>query len=194
MNKAESKESIRRECRDLRASMNSGEWRSASRRISQNVAGIPEFREARTVMLYLSMNERREVDTAPLKSLCASAGDISMFVPLTRGDTLCMVPFNEGDEVVDGRFGQPEPVSDKSCADVLPDVVILPVVAVDRDGRRLGYGKGYYDRFIAGMRLQGAKPFTLALAFSFQLVSHLPEDPWDEKIDCVVTEKEVLRF
>jgi len=194
MNKAESKESIRRDCRDLRVSMNSDEWRSASRRISQNVAEIPEFREACTVMLYLSMNERREVDTAPLISLCSSAGDISMVVPLTRGDRLSMVPFNEGDKVVDGRFGQPEPVSDKSCADVMPDVVILPVVAVDREGRRLGYGKGYYDRFIAGMRLQGAKPFTLALAFSFQVVSYLPEDPWDEKIDCVVTEKEVLRF
>ncbi|MBC8524568.1 MAG: 5-formyltetrahydrofolate cyclo-ligase [Chlorobium phaeobacteroides] len=194
MNKAESKERIRRECRERRASMDSEEWRSASSLIAENVAGIQEFREARTVMMYLSMNERREVDTAPLISLCASFGNSSLYVPVTRGETLCMVPFNEGDEVTDGRFGQPEPVSDNGCADVLPDVVILPVVAVDREGRRLGYGKGYYDRFIAGLRLQGATPFTLAVAFSFQLVSHVPEDPWDEKIDCVVTEKEVVRF
>ncbi|NEX13149.1 MAG: 5-formyltetrahydrofolate cyclo-ligase [Prosthecochloris sp.] len=194
MEKADSKEIIRREFRDFRAAMNSDEWRSASCLIAENVAEIKEFREARTVMLYLSMNERREVDSAPLISLCSSAGDIAMVVPLTRGDRLCMVPFNKGDEVVDGRFGQPEPVPDKNCADVMPDVVVLPVVAVDREGRRLGYGKGYYDRFIAGLRLQGARPFTIALAFSFQLVVHLPEDPWDEKIDCVATEKEVLRF
>ena len=194
MNMAESKESIRRKCRDLRASMDSEAWRSSSRLIAEKVAGIHEFREARTVMMYLSMYERREVDTAPLISLCTSSGNSTLFVPLTRGETLCMVPFKEGDEVVDGRFGQPEPVSHEGCADVLPDVVILPVVAVDREGRRLGYGKGYYDRFIAGMRLQGAKPFTIVLAFSFQVISHLPEDPWDEKIDCVVTEKEIVRF
>lgn len=190
----ERKTSIRRELRNVRASMDVNEWRAGSLAIAEKVCEVPEFCRAGSVMLYLSMHDRREVDTFPLISRIASGGDIRMFVPFTCGESLCAVPFSEGDPVVAGRFGQLEPVSAKRCDDVLPDIVVLPAVAVDRKGLRLGYGKGYYDRFIAGLRKKGGTPFVLALAFSFQLVAVLPEDPWDEKLDCIVTEKEVLRF
>lgn len=190
----ERKTSIRRELRNVRASMDVNEWRSGSLLIADRVFQMPEFCHATSVMLYLSMNDRREVNTEPLIRRVAAAGNIRMFVPFSSGETLCAVSFSEGDPVVPGRYGQPEPASGRTCEHGVPDIVVVPAVAVDRKGRRLGYGKGYYDRFIAGLRRKGKTPFVLALVFSFQLVNVLPEEPWDEKLDGVVTEKEVLRF
>ncbi len=191
---AGSKDSIRKKLRNVRASMGVNEWRSGSLLIADRVFQIPEFRHASSVMLYLSMNDRHEVDTAPLIKRIAAVGNIRMFVPSVRGESLCAVPFNEGDPVVDGRFGQPEPAVQRPATQVMPQIVAVPAVAADRKGRRLGYGKGYYDCFVAGLRKRGGNPFVLALAFSFQLLDVLPEDPWDEKLDCIVTEDEVLRF
>ena len=188
------KDSIRKELRNVRAAMGVNEWRSGSLLIADRVFQIPEFHHVTSVMLYLSMHDRREVDTGPLISRIAAAGNIRMFVPFSSGGTIYAVPFNEGDPVVPGRFGQQEPVKGRSCEEVFPDMVVVPAVAVDRMGRRLGYGKGYYDRFIAGLRKRGGNPFVIGLAFSFQLLEFLPEDTWDEKLDCIVTENEVLRF
>ncbi len=185
---------IRKELRNVRAGMDVNEWRSGSVLVAEKVMLIPELHRAGSVMLYLSMNDRREVDTAPLVSRIAAKGDMRMYVPFTCGETLCAASFSEGDPVVPGRFGQPEPVHASTCTEELPDIVIVPAVAVDREGKRLGYGKGYYDRYLSGLRKKGAPPFVIALVFSFQLLDALPCDPWDEKLDCIVTEKDVLRF
>ncbi len=194
MSVQKSKSTIRRELLKIRVAMDVAGWESASRTIAGKVLEIPEVIDAAGVMLYLSMQERREVDTAFLIRGLTEAGNKNLFVPLTDGKNLSVAPFEEGDQLVPGRFGQPEPVSGKSCNEPRFDVVILPAVAVDRRGSRLGYGKGYYDRFLAGLERKERKPFVLALAFSFQLVEVLPDDPWDETLDCLVTEKEVLKF
>ncbi len=188
------KDAIRNELRNVRASMNVNEWRSGSLLIAEMAFQVPELRRADSVMFYLSMNDRREVDTAPLIDLVAAEDAASIFVPVSCDKTLCAVPFNNGDPVVTGKFGQPEPLDARAGIEKSPDVVIVPAVAVDREGRRLGYGKGYYDRFISGLREKGKSPFVIALAFSFQLRDKIPDDPWDEGLDCIVTEAEVIRI
>lgn len=188
------KDSIRKELRSVRASMDCNQWELGSGAIARKAFQLEEFRAAAEVMIYLAMEDRREVDTAPLIAAIASAGQMKMFAPSLCGENLCAVPYREGVPLVRGSFGQPEPLRVNREKEVFPDIVVVPVVAVDRTGNRLGYGKGYYDRFIASLRKKGKDPFVVGLAFSFQLLEFLPEDAWDEKLDCIVTEKEVLRF
>ena len=178
--------------RNVREAMSVTEWEYCSAGAAANAAELPEMRRAGSVMLYCSMPARREVDTAPLVRMIGGGKERALYMPLCSGDTLCAVAFREGDPLTQGAFGQPEPVG--SCVDVVPDVLVLPVVAVDGRGNRLGYGKGYYDRFISELRRKGGEPFLLALAFSFQIVDSLPKDPWDQTVDCIVTEKDVLRI
>ncbi|MCG8342868.1 MAG: 5-formyltetrahydrofolate cyclo-ligase [Chlorobiales bacterium] len=194
LEKAGDKDTIRAELRNVRAAMDVNEWRSGSCLIAEKTVQLPEFRRAGSVMLYLCMNERREVDTAPLISRIAAEKGIRMYIPFSCGKDLCAVPFGKDDPVVSGRFGQPEPVYHEAGVQEMPDIVIVPAVAVDREGRRLGYGKGYYDRFVSGLREQDDNPLVIAFVFSFQLLDALPQDPWDERLDCIVTEKEVIRI
>jgi 5-formyltetrahydrofolate cyclo-ligase len=74
------------------------------------------------------------------------------------------------------------------------DVVLLPLLAFDASGYRLGYGKGFYDRFLQRLSQQGRKVSRIGLSFSFQMVDEVPADQWDETLDGVVHEHGIIRF
>ena len=87
------------------------------------------------------------------------------------------------------KFGIPEPVSSKVF---YPDILLVPLVAYDSRLNRLGYGGGYYDRYIE--KIEKIKKVTkIGLAFSFQRISSIPIDQYDKKLNFIVTEKEILR-
>ena len=87
------------------------------------------------------------------------------------------------------KFGIPEPVSSKIF---YPDILLVPLVAYDNNLNRLGYGGGYYDRFIEKLE-KTKKIIKIGLAFSFQKISSIPIDQYDKRLDFIITEKEVLR-
>jgi 5-formyltetrahydrofolate cyclo-ligase len=72
------------------------------------------------------------------------------------------------------------------------DLVFVPLVGFDRSGGRIGFGKGWYDRFFSRLKEKGIHPVKVGLAFSFQEVHSVPCDPWDERLDMVVTENETV--
>jgi 5-formyltetrahydrofolate cyclo-ligase len=87
------------------------------------------------------------------------------------------------------KFGIPEPVSSRIF---YPDILLVPLVAYDHSFNRLGYGGGYYDRYIE--KIEKIKKVTkIGLAFSFQKISTIPINQYDKKLDFIVTEKEILR-
>ena len=87
------------------------------------------------------------------------------------------------------KFGIPEPVSSKI---LYPDILLVPLVAYDVNLNRLGYGGGYYDRYIE--KIEKIKKVTkIGLAFSFQKISSIPINQYDKQLDFIVTEKEILR-
>ena len=87
------------------------------------------------------------------------------------------------------KFGIPEPVSTKVF---YPDILLVPLVAYDSSLNRLGYGGGYYDRYIE--KTEKIKKVTkIGLAFSFQKISSIPINQYDKKLDFIVTEKEILQ-
>ena len=78
--------------------------------------------------------------------------------------------------------------------EIVPDLILVPLLGFDRTGARLGYGKGHYDRTLAGFAEKGITPMLVGVAFSVQEVARIPREPHDVRLDCIVTEKETLMF
>jgi 5-formyltetrahydrofolate cyclo-ligase len=135
---------------------------------------------------------RREVDIAQAMQDCAARG-VRLCLPVIEAQDkpLYFRRWRLEDVLEKGRYGVEVPPSDAPFA--RPDVVLVPLVAFDRTGHRLGYGAGYYDRTIRVLRQQEKNIQMIGVAYSLQEVEQLPVDSNDERLDFIVTEKEVIR-
>ena len=97
--------------------------------------------------------------------------------------------FSKNDILKINKYGIPEPLSNIK---VLPDILLVPLVAFDKNLNRIGYGAGYYDRFIASIKKQ-KKLLTIGLAFHFQEIKFIPTNKHDYKLDFIVTNKKVYQ-
>lgn len=143
------------------------------------------FRDARQIVLY-SPTEN-EVDTEAIWQHACLQGKRVYYPRLTTDrQEIKFVLRIEGQPLAPGAFGIPIPPGGTLLADVTAtDVVVTPAVAFDRAGRRLGRGRGYYDRAFRGV-LTGA--LRVGVAYGFQIVDEVPSDSQDEPVNCVVTE------
>jgi 5-formyltetrahydrofolate cyclo-ligase len=133
---------------------------------------------------------RSELNPFPLMRRLAEAGaQLALPVVQKRGLPLIMRAFGFGGELARGQWGIREPKSE--APEVFPDIMLVPLAAFDRAGHRIGYGAGYYDMTIAHIRAM--KPVTaIGLAFAAQEIDKVPATPRDERLDLVVTEREVI--
>lgn len=135
---------------------------------------------------------RTEIDPRPLMRRLARLGArVALPVTPMRG-TEAPLSFREVDPErapAPGRYGIAEP--DAACPTVEPDLVLVPLLAFDRGGRRLGYGAGWYDRTLADLRARRPTP-AIGLAYAAQEVERVPTDPHDVPLDGVCTELEHL--
>lgn len=130
-----------------------------------------------------------EVDPVPVMAAMASFGPVGVPVIQGAGQALKFRQWSPGCEMQDGPFGAQVPVKGVW---VTPRVLIVPLVAFDGRGMRLGYGGGFYDRSLEGLRRAG--PVTaIGLAFQAQQADNLPLEPTDQPLDMIVTEQGVLR-
>lgn len=97
-----------------------------------------------------------------------------------------------GDALVPLGFGTRGPGPD--APEIIPDVLLMPLTAFDRQGGRVGYGRGFYDRAVADLRAAGRFPRLIGIAFSVQEVAAVPMEPHDAPLDMIVTERNVFRF
>ncbi len=131
-----------------------------------------------------------EIDPGPLgEALLAAGHRLCLPRVACKGLPLVFKSWSLGDELRPGAFGIPEPLV--SAAEVLPGFLLVPFLAFDRHGNRLGQGGGYYDRTLATLRAQG-EVLAAGLGFSAQEVPAVPAGPGDERLDCIVTEKEFI--
>ena len=98
--------------------------------------------------------------------------------------------FTPGDELVKGPFGLSEPSADKPS--LVPNIVFAPLAAFDRQGSRLGYGGGIYDATLKELRAK-KRVIAIGLAYSIQEAGGVPNEPHDQRLDFVVTEREFIR-
>ncbi len=143
-----------------------------------------------TVACYSAI--RGEVDPSGVLEW-ALAHEIVVALPAVADEeTIVFRKVSAGEDLVSGGFGTRAPPA--SALPVVPDLIVVPVVGFDRRGMRLGYGRGFYDRAITGLRQRGVSPVLLGAAFAVQEVSAIPVESHDIGLDWVVTERETLDF
>jgi 5-formyltetrahydrofolate cyclo-ligase len=135
---------------------------------------------------------KSEISPLPLLRRLADAGaGLALPVVVGRGQPLVMRAWSFGAPLDAGVWGIRQPPAD--AAEVFPDILIVPLLAFDRRGHRIGYGAGYYDMTIA--RLRAMKPITaIGIAFAAQEIAAVPATPRDARLDLVLTEREWIDF
>lgn len=133
---------------------------------------------------------RTEIDPVPAMIEAAAHGPVGVPVIIGAGQPLRFARWEPDMKLISGEFGVQIPAHAEFFD---PEVVIVPLVAFDAQGGRLGYGGGFYDRTLEGLR---AKRATLAIGFAYaaQLASSLPLEPTDQPLDIIVTEQKIYDF
>jgi 5-formyltetrahydrofolate cyclo-ligase len=133
---------------------------------------------------------KTEISPLPLMRRLADAGaQLALPVVDGRGKPLILRAFAFGEALASGQWGIREPKAD--APDVEPDILLVPLLAFDRRGHRIGYGAGYYDMTIA--KLRAIKPVVAAgIAFAAQEIGEVPVTPRDARLDLVLTEREII--
>ena len=180
------KRRIRREVLALRDAVPPDRRTAMGALIADRFLALPEMEAARTVMLFWSFGS--EVPTARLIEHLHVLG-VAVALPRIEGSELVPVRFDPGDPTEPTSFGAREPVGATTIAPGRLDVVAVPGVAFDRRGRRVGYGRGYYDRL-----LPTTSASAVALAFGLQVLpGELPAGGADVEVDLIVTESGTIR-
>lgn len=136
---------------------------------------------------------RSEIDTRPLLHTLHEAGHpCGLPVIVQRGAALVFRRWAPGAALNERPFGLLEPGAE--AEEVVPDVALVPLLAFDAGGRRLGYGGGYYDRTLAGLRRAGRWVLAVGVAYAAQACDRVPADETDERLDWVITEQGALAF
>ncbi len=146
-------------------------WQERSVRIVQNIKALEKFQTATVIHAFLSDENRQEANLIPLLELIIASSK-NLLVPIIEGKELISVELTSFNHLTRHAFGVLEPTErTPSPLEEAIDFVLVPLLAVDKSGNRLGYGKGYYDRFLKRLR---SNPFKLGVAFEFQVLDEVP--------------------
>ena len=186
--RAQLKGEIRSRRQATRRALPSAARDERSARIAANVLGLPEWEAAKSVLAFVSM--RREVQTLSLVEAAWSAGKTVATTRMNASfDDLELRAWRRGDELEESGMMFRQPLPDApSVPDSDIDLVLVPALAVDERGHRIGYGKGFYDRLLP--RLDALR---VALVFDFEQIVEVPTRPGDEPVDVIVTDAGVIR-
>jgi 5-formyltetrahydrofolate cyclo-ligase len=180
------KRAVRRAAIERRDLLSAQERSDKSERIVEGVLSLPEVGAAGTVMAFWSFDS--EVETSALIKRLHEAGKRVVLPRIAEGE-IAAVAYAPGDPVTATSFGAMEPAGAEVVTAEDVDVVIVPGVAFDRRGGRVGYGGGFYDRLFSRAPAVPA----VAVAFAVQLVDEVPQGRSDRRVDAIVTEDEVIR-
>lgn len=155
--------------------------RSQSAEILAALEAHPAFGAAYTVLLYHSLPD--EVDTHDF--IRKWSGRKQILLPVVVGDDLEVRVYTGPEDLAVGAYGIEEPTGELFTDYAAIDLVVVPGVAFDRNGNRLGRGKGYYDRLLP--RIPSA--FKAGICYPFQLVEEVPSEPFDIRMDTIITQQ-----
>ncbi|MGI6697142.1 MAG: 5-formyltetrahydrofolate cyclo-ligase [Clostridiales bacterium] len=185
------KQKLREKTLSLRRQIPPPLRREHSQLIQKKLLELEVFIRSVNVMAYVAF--RNEVETMPIIRHCLSEDKrviVPVSVPKTRELLLSELKDPER-ELIPGTFGVPEPAPEyiRPFPSEDLDLILVPGVAFDEKGFRLGYGAGYYDRFFE--RLTRRVP-SIGLAFELQIIDRVPADPTDQPVDYIITEKRLI--
>lgn len=177
------KTSLRKLLLGRRDNLSADFMKIASKQIQKNLKRIESYREAQTIASYYSIGS--EVRTQDIMQEIISDGK-TLALPKIDNGMLVFYNVKKFEDLEKGEFGIMEPKQNCSVVDKF-DIILVPAVAMTRAGQRLGYGKGFYDRFLAGKNIT-----SVALTYSRLVVKHIPRSDNDVQINWVVTEDQVI--
>jgi 5-formyltetrahydrofolate cyclo-ligase len=178
------KAALRKEMLQKRDSLQAHEAEARRIAIEGRLLSHPRFKEAKVVAFYVTKGS--EVDTRPM-ILEAVRLKKEVLIPVTDGQHITFFKFHSFKEMVVGKFGIPEPKVRDPENRLSPDLVIVPGVAFGLCMHRLGYGKGYYDRYLAK-----SSAYRIGICYDFQVAERLPSHEDDERMDEIITEKRII--
>lgn len=182
------KQELRKRYLAMRKGHPQEQLRTAGEQICARVMALGEVDAAKCIMTYLSFGG--EVDTyALVERLCAMQKTVC--APLCNTSDATMEAYQIGGiaSLTKGAYGILEPKPEQLILPEEMDCILVPGCAFGRNFHRIGYGKGYYDRFLP----RAKNAVKIGLCYDFSLVENLTADPMDIPVDIIVTEKEVLR-
>jgi len=170
---------LRRFIREQKRAMTEAQIREKSEQLARLFLETEEYRRAQSIYGYLSYNQ--EVRTLPILQQALRDGK-RVAVPKCYGEEMRFIWLDDLSAVAKNAMGIPEPMADGPVAQDETALVLMPGVAFDQAGNRIGYGGGYYDKFLDRV---GNHP-TLALCYAFQMVEHLEAEEFDIPVDRVL--------
>lgn len=159
-----------------------------SRQAQQRLVATDVFVAARSLALYSPI--RNEIATSDIFARASSQGK-QVYYPRVAGALLNFVQISSLEQLVPGSFGLLEPAADLETSRYVPELILVPGVAFDRCGHRLGYGRGFYDRYLACCSAQVVR---VGFAYSFQLCDALPAGDHDQPLDALVTDTQTITW
>lgn len=173
--------------RQQRQALSTQQQHHAARRLARKLAQHLRLRQARRIALYVG--HKGELDPWRFASLWQEGK--TLYLPVLHPDGSNRLLFvRTGDRWRRNRFGIREPVwrSQDVCPLSRLDVLLVPLLAFDRQGGRLGMGGGFYDRTLASLPAWGRRPWCLGVGYRFQEVAALPLARWDQPLDGIITD------
>lgn len=179
------KDKLRTKMREKRRALTADEVKEKSTKIRENLFSLDAFKSANTVCTFISAF--KEPDTTEIIMRLWSEGK-KVIVPITdpKTNTLMLSYLKSFFDVKKSTFNVPEPVVIYSANESDIDAVLVPGLAFDKSGGRMGFGKGYYDRL-----LENSTATKIALCYEFQLFDKIPTEAHDVPMDIIVTEEKI---
>ena len=178
MTLAKAKQQLRAHIRLLKKQHDTQSLQLLSEAVMAKIERNKSFEHAHVVLIYASLND--EVST--FRFIEKWHKEKTFLLPKVNGDMLTLHPYAGNDSLHRGSYGIAEPITEEFHDFEMIDLAIVPGMAFDPDGNRLGRGRGYYDRLFAGI---GKNVYKIGVAFPFQIVERIPADPTDIKMDFV---------
>ena len=170
---------LRRSIRERKRAMTEEEIVSRSEKLCERFLASEAYKNAKTIYGYLPYNQ--EVRTVPMLQQALKDGK-KVAVPKCYGDQMEFIYLDDLTQVEKGYAGIPEPIADEPIARDKTALVLMPGLAFDAEGHRIGYGGGFYDKYLSA---EPGHP-TLALCYEFQMLPHLETEEHDIPVDTVI--------
>lgn len=183
------KRSLRQQMLTQRRALSHDEWLTSSRLAQQGILSLEEYREAACIALYAPAHN--ETDTSAILLAAFQSGKRVLY-PAVCGHEMVLRHVEGMSSLAEGSFGilEPCPTGIDHTAETA-DLIVVPGVAFDGDGHRVGYGKGFYDRFL---RHPGRRAHLVGLCHDFQLIEgKIPAEGHDIRMEIIVTDRRIIR-
>ena len=167
--------------RELKSAVSVDEKICAAKSMQNKLSTITQIGSAKHILLYKALPD--ELSTEPLLTEWSQAKQL--FLPRVNGDILEILPYDKN-ALSEGSFHIKEPIGSDIVDINKIDIVIVPGIAFDKNGNRVGRGKGYYDRL-----LQSSTTLKIGVCYDFQLLKSIECEPHDIKMDIIVTDKQI---